>query len=227
MALVQRCAAAARTLACAAPFQCCAASLLEAPTRTSAAPLVLLPALLHPRASFGSGAALREVPGDAASQPPRTVSAAAPATLPAQLQARARFCSGAAVREVPAEGAGQLSFAARPAQAGQQAVYMVDIITGDVRGAGTEARQLLFPALASLAGRGGLRFWHWFASLSEGKASCSDVQAPAVIRLIGSEGQSEEYVLGTRPALLPLAKRWPHAACPAAGSPLCWSACVS
>ena len=33
------------------------------------------------------------------------------------------------------------------------------------------------------------------------------VQAPAVIRLIGSEGQSEEYVLGARVALLPLAER--------------------
>ncbi|KAK9827711.1 hypothetical protein WJX81_003442 [Elliptochloris bilobata] len=52
----------------------------------------------------------------------------------------------------------QLSFSVRPAQPEQQAVYIVDIITGDVRGAGTEA--------------------------------------PAIIRLIGSEGQSEEYVLG-------------------------------
>ena len=143
MALAQRCAAAARTLACAAPPQYCAVSVLEACTQTSAAPSVLLPALLHPRVNFCSSATLREFPGNA-DQLRCTVSSAAPAALlPAQLQAKARFCSGAAVQEVPAEGAGQLSFAARPAQAGQQAVYMVDIITGDVRGAGTEARQLL------------------------------------------------------------------------------------
>lgn len=145
MALAQRCAAAARTLACAGPSQYCAASVLEACTQTSAAPSMLLPALLHPRVSLCSSATL--FPGDAG-QLRCTVSSAAPAALlPAQLQAKARFCSGAAVREVPAEGAGQLSFAARPAQAGQQAVYMVDIITGDVRGAGTEARHFLLRSL--------------------------------------------------------------------------------
>ena len=147
MALAQRCAAAARTLACAAPSQYCAASVLDACAQTGAAPPVPLPALLHPRVSLCSSATLREFPGDAV-QLRCTLSSAAPASLlPAQLQGKARFCSGAAVREVPAEGAGQLSFAARPAQAGQQAVYMVDIITGDVRGAGTEARQLLLRCL--------------------------------------------------------------------------------
>lgn len=211
MALAQRCAAAARTLACAAPSQYCAAPVLGACTQTSAAPSVLLPSLLLPSASFCSSATLREFPG--ADQLRCTVSAAAPVLLlPAQLQAHARFCSGAAVREVPAEGAGQLSFAARPTQAGQQAVYMVDIITGDVRGAGTEVRLLLLRCL-NLE----LCAWCFLCATSlcnqpvlpacvTKKVACLVVQAPAVIRLIGSEGQSEEYVLGARPVFC---QDWP------------------
>ena len=168
---------------------------------------MLLPALLHPRVSFCSSATLREFPGDADKLRCTASSAAPAALLQAQLQAKARFCSGAAVREVPAEGAGQLSFAARPAQAGQQAVYMVDIITGNVRGAGTEARQT--PADMPLLLRLALELSALMctsACLTE-EVACPGVQAPAVIRLIGSEGQSEEYVLGARLAFLPLADR--------------------
>ena len=160
MALAQRCTAAARTLARAVPPQHCAALLLETCTEPTAAPLVLLPAPLHHRASFCSSATLRRLPGDAAGHLPFTASAAAPATLlPAQLQARASLCSGAAVRELPPDDTGQLSFAAR---AGQQAVYLVDIVTGDVRGAGTEVRQLLSKCLCSLARPAGLCYARCF-----------------------------------------------------------------
>ncbi len=57
------------------------------------------------------------------------------------VQLRKSFCSGAALRELPAAAEVHLNFSPRAAQsADQQAVYTVDIITGDVRGAGTEAR---------------------------------------------------------------------------------------
>ena len=62
--------------------------------------------------------------------------------LPAllQLPASARRASDAAVRELPANE-GQPSFASRPSQQAEQgAVYVVDIVTGDVRGAGTEVQ---------------------------------------------------------------------------------------
>jgi len=114
--------------------------------------------------------------------------------LPAllQLPASSRRASDAAVRELPANE-GQPSFASRPSQQAEQgAVYVVDIVTGDVRGAGTEVQ-----------GRGACVHALQRKALNVYDRTARVGQAPAIIRLIGSEGQSEEYVLGARLPMAP------------------------
>ena len=98
----------------------------------------------------------------------------------------------------------------------QAAVYRIDIVTGDVRGAGTHVSCCWRHAcmLRNILEHHAEEFVSWF--------SCMPMQAPAMVQLVGSSQRSSEYVLGAhsfhctcaalRHVQLLISRRlwWPH-----------------
>ena len=115
-------------------------------------------------------------------------------------------------------GGGAPAPASANAAAGGAGLYRVEIVTGDVRGAGTTVSGVV---LVQCAGRGGQRCVFGGGVQRENEMhmphplhpfSTHHTQAAASLRLIGDNGESEEYVLGEFFRVCGGERRWitPH-----------------